>query len=116
MFFTEKGQFVQSQKEWIKADLDAANKNRAKVPWVIVFGHRPMYCSNDDGDDCTKKDSLVRLGYVYSHYHDKYCMRPMWLGRQALNYRLYKYILATIILKSENLCGDNGSVSSFDRN
>ena len=62
VFFTEGGQFVQSQKNWIQADLAAANRNRAKVPWVIAFGHRPMYCSNDDGDDCTKEDSLVRLG------------------------------------------------------
>ena len=53
---------MESQKNWIQADLAAANRNRAKVPWVIAFGHRPMYCSNDDGDDCTKEDSLVRLG------------------------------------------------------
>uniref|UniRef100_A0A8C4Q4Q9 Purple acid phosphatase n=1 Tax=Eptatretus burgeri TaxID=7764 RepID=A0A8C4Q4Q9_EPTBU len=28
-------------------------------PWIITMGHRPMYCSNTDMDDCTKIDSLV---------------------------------------------------------
>ena len=23
------------------------------------MGHRPMYCSNSDGDDCTKHESVV---------------------------------------------------------
>ena len=21
-------------------------KNRAKRPWIVVYGHRPMYCTN----------------------------------------------------------------------
>lgn len=41
-----------------------ANKpeNRAKRPWIITYGHRPMYCSDDDGDDCLNNESLVRTG------------------------------------------------------
>ena len=27
-------------------DLKRANENRARVPWVIVIGHRPLYCSS----------------------------------------------------------------------
>ncbi|KAM7375711.1 hypothetical protein PAMP_005493 [Pampus punctatissimus] len=52
------------QYEWLKKDLEEANKpeNRAVRPWIITMGHRPMYCSNDDQDDCTKFDSYVRLG------------------------------------------------------
>ena len=30
------------------------------------MGHRPMYCSNNDGDDCTKKDGIVS---IYSEVH-----------------------------------------------
>jgi hypothetical protein len=36
--------------------------NRAKRPWIITMAHRPMYCSNADGDDCTKQYDLVRTG------------------------------------------------------
>ncbi len=35
-------------------------ENRAQRPWIITMGHRPMYCSNDDGDDCTNFQSYVR--------------------------------------------------------
>lgn len=37
-------------------------ENRALRPWIITMGHRPMYCSDDDQDDCTKFDSYVRPG------------------------------------------------------
>ncbi|XP_028294068.1 acid phosphatase type 7 isoform X2 [Gouania willdenowi] len=52
------------QYEWLKKDLEEANRpeNRAQRPWIITMGHRPMYCSDDDQDDCTRFDSYVRLG------------------------------------------------------
>eukprot|EP00066_Takifugu_rubripes_P001458 XP_003962649.1 PREDICTED: LOW QUALITY PROTEIN: iron/zinc purple acid phosphatase-like protein [Takifugu rubripes] len=52
------------QYEWLRQDLEEANRpeNRAVRPWIITMGHRPMYCSDDDQDDCTKFDSYVRLG------------------------------------------------------
>jgi len=55
-------QDIDRQLAWLKADLEDANlpQNRKQRPWVIAYGHRPMYCSNSDGDDCTKKDSKVR--------------------------------------------------------
>ncbi|KAK7109977.1 hypothetical protein V1264_013922 [Littorina saxatilis] len=63
VFFTLNGSLVQKQFDWLVADLKKANTQRNKRPWVIAFGHRPMYCSANDGDDCTKNDSLVRAGY-----------------------------------------------------
>lgn len=65
VFFLSDKRYIQSQQDWILADLAAANQNRHHTPWVVAFGHRPMYCSNDDGDDCTKNTSLVRLGYCH---------------------------------------------------
>lgn len=55
---------IEDQYEWVKNDLTDANKpeNRQKRPWIITFGHRPMYCSNNDNDDCTSNESLVRVG------------------------------------------------------
>lgn len=52
------------QWEWLKADLEAANKNRTEAPWIIVNAHRPLYCSCDD--DCDESASTMRVGILQS--------------------------------------------------
>ncbi|MCJ8737060.1 hypothetical protein PDJAM_G00019490 [Pangasius djambal] len=64
-FYLEYGlDLLFKQYEWLQKDLEEANKpeNRAARPWIITMAHRPMYCSNDDQDDCTKFESYVRHG------------------------------------------------------
>lgn len=53
-----------NQFEWLKRDLEEANRpgEREQRPWIVVYGHRPMYCSNSDGDDCTRLSDVVRTG------------------------------------------------------
>lgn len=55
---------VYKQYDWLKQDLEEANKpeSRALRPWVVVFGHRPMYCSDTGGGDCTENESVIRNG------------------------------------------------------
>ena len=63
-FFIEYGWTqIARQYEWLENDLKEATKpeNRAKHPWIITIGHRPMYCSTDDADDCSFKESIVSL-------------------------------------------------------
>lgn len=57
------------QYMWLEKDLKEANKpeNRRKHPWIITMGHRPMYCSDADKDDCTYEDDLVRTGIPIFH-------------------------------------------------
>ena len=38
-----------TQHAWLSADLAAA---RAGADWIVVFGHRPLYCSSKDTYDC----------------------------------------------------------------
>ncbi|XP_064421090.1 acid phosphatase type 7 [Latimeria chalumnae] len=64
-FYLKFGQdLIFRQYEWLKRDLEEANKpeNRRLRPWIITMGHRPMYCSNNDHDDCTSVLSYVRVG------------------------------------------------------
>lgn len=35
-----------AQHRWLKADLERANFNRQNIPWIVVVGHRPLYCSS----------------------------------------------------------------------
>ena len=34
-----------NQLEWLKEDLKKAQLNRENVPWIVVSGHNPYYCS-----------------------------------------------------------------------
>jgi hypothetical protein len=47
---------------WLKKDLKAANKNRANVPWILVNGHRSVYCSCDK--DCDAGATILRDGLL----------------------------------------------------
>lgn len=52
------------QYKWLVEDLQHASTRaeREKRPWIVVFGHRPMYCSSRDRDDCTKETNILRKG------------------------------------------------------
>lgn len=67
-----------NQYEWLRRDLEEANRpeNRAERPWIVTYGHRPMYCSNDNDNDCTHSETLVRVGLPFSH----------WFGLEDLFY------------------------------
>lgn len=47
-----------AQYAWLEADLAAVN--RSITPWVVVYGHRSIYCSCDS--DCDAAATTVREG------------------------------------------------------
>ncbi len=38
-----------TQHSWLKSELSAANSDRDNTPWLVVYGHKPMYTSHGDG-------------------------------------------------------------------
>lgn len=59
------------QYDWLVNDLYEANKpgNRQVRPWIITFGHRPMYCSNDDERSCKNETTFIRNGLPIAHLY-----------------------------------------------
>ncbi|KAH8251963.1 hypothetical protein KR026_000124 [Drosophila bipectinata] len=57
------------QYEWLRQDLAKANlpENRRERPWIVLYGHRPMYCSNENDNDCTHSETLTRVGWPFVH-------------------------------------------------
>ncbi|XP_053124435.1 acid phosphatase type 7 [Hemicordylus capensis] len=69
-FLTYGQQLVAEQFRWLERDLQEATRpeRRKERPWIITMGHRPMYCSNNDQDDCTEYESIVRQGLDQHQY------------------------------------------------
>ena len=42
--------------EWLQDDLQSTNTQRDQHPWIVVLGHRPMYCSRTDAEDQSNQD------------------------------------------------------------
>jgi len=55
--------FVEMAYWWLIDDLEKATKNRDNVPWIIVYAHRPMYCTDTDEKDCTSEARLIKDGF-----------------------------------------------------
>lgn len=65
-YFFEYGgvQPITWQYSWLEGVLKEANRpeNRRRHPWIILSGHRPMYCSNNILRTCSTGNTRVRDG------------------------------------------------------
>ncbi|KAH9518981.1 Acid phosphatase type 7 [Bulinus truncatus] len=99
-YFLPDSEYMNIQLEWLKKDLSDANKFRFTVPWIIVMGHKPVYCTKSEMEqECHKENSKLRelledLFYEYGvdlyisgHKHCYERTWPMYMNRPfQLNY------------------------------
>ena len=87
---------VASQWNWLKADLQTAAANRTAAPWIIVNGHRSIYCSCDG--DCDSDATALRAGVKQSDGSYRYGVESLlyqygvdlWINGHEHNYeRMY---------------------------
>ena len=57
--FLMAGELMTEQLMWLEKDLTETNKKRMEHPWVIVFGHRPLYSSCHESDIRCKRSTLA---------------------------------------------------------
>jgi acid phosphatase type 7 len=65
---------LQQQYDWLQKDLARANQERQIRPWILVFGHRPIYCTldrNDEAGICTLDTSKIRDGVSYTYGEER---------------------------------------------
>ena len=76
------------QLEWLRQDLLEANRFREFQPWIIVMGHKPLYCTKSVMEQtCDKENSPLRdvlEDIFYEHGVDiyfsghKHCYERSW--------------------------------------
>jgi hypothetical protein len=54
---------------WLDADLDAANKNRGKVPWIVTVHHHAEFSSSNHGTDADVLAGRAFFVPIWDKYH-----------------------------------------------
>ena len=84
-------ELMQYMADWLANDLEQANLNRNERPWIIVYTHRPLYCSKPGNDDCDNNAARYKVIediinkykvdlYVSGHVHAYERMLPVYRG------------------------------------
>lgn len=91
-FLTETD-LLPDMMSFIKSVLNRSAEDRAKYPWMVVFGHRPMYCmSLDKAKTCGKEATTIKSYmeammnqydvdlYISGHEHNYQRSAPVYQG------------------------------------
>lgn len=57
------------QYDWLINDLTEANKHRDQQPWVVLMGHRPLYCSSTSNNCIQAYYMRYLLENITNEYH-----------------------------------------------
>ncbi|OQR82150.1 calcineurin-like phosphoesterase [Thraustotheca clavata] len=102
----EDPNIIDKQLQWLESDLLVANGNRTASPWIIVIGHRPLYCTSDEQCDQPAttlrnafEDIFYKYGvdiYICGHEHNYERMYGIYRG--STDQRTYNMRATTHIL------------------
>lgn len=62
-FFYGSPEQIQTSLYWLEQDLIKATHQRSLRPWIVIIGHRPIYCSILSNEDCTVNAERLRFGF-----------------------------------------------------
>ena len=87
---------------YIRGVLNRSQDDKLKYPWLIVFGHRPMYCYGDDKPEtCSTDADTIKKNleswfkqykvdlYVNGHVHNYQRTAPVYQGQVTSSYDAY---------------------------
>uniref|UniRef100_A0A146LZU8 Purple acid phosphatase n=2 Tax=Lygus hesperus TaxID=30085 RepID=A0A146LZU8_LYGHE len=91
-WFLEFGfKLIVKQFNWLLRDLEEANENRSERPWIVLYGHRPMYCSGISPEcwqDAPTRSGLNKMFGLEKVLHD-YGVDVVFWGHQHYYERLF---------------------------
>lgn len=61
--------YAATLKAWLDKDLDAANKNRASVPWIMAMHHHGEFSSSNHGQDADVLAGRAFFVPIWDQYH-----------------------------------------------
>jgi len=68
---------IADQYAWLENDLATAMSNRSQAPWIVVYHHRPLYCTGEGGE-CNDQANTMRNGVLSSNKTYKYSLEALY--------------------------------------
>lgn len=113
LFINGPNQETQTMINWLKQDLELANKNRNAVPWIILLHHHALYCTYTAEDSDSYGDCILQTKLMRSNLEDIYYQNKVDLVVQG---HLHRYERETAIYQNltvpSEYDGDNVHVNA----
>ena len=83
---------INAMMTFVKGVLNRSESDREKYPWMVVFGHRPIYCVSSSSKTCSKQAASIAAYmenlmnqykvdlYISGHVHNYQRTTPVYQG------------------------------------
>ncbi|CAG9328494.1 unnamed protein product [Blepharisma stoltei] len=101
LYFDESTKIeAEIQLKWLINDLNKANRNRKKRPWIIVMSHHPLYCSQNWFEEGSQEDCGSEPAVLKPILEDLFYSNSVDLLLQA---HVHNYERAAAIYKNKTI-------------